>query len=60
MKRENEENGSTSELQRVMMANAREALAKYLAIERGKLRDKIGLGTTICKVIEIYLKPSTT
>lgn len=50
--RGNGENESTKELQRVFMANAREALQKYLTIERGKLRDKIGQGTTVCKVRE--------
>lgn len=38
------------ELRRVLLRNAREALEKYLTIERGKRRMLIGKGDTVCKV----------
>lgn len=40
----------TMELRKVLIKNAREALLKYLTIERGKRRMMIGQGNMDCKV----------
>ncbi|GAN02424.1 transforming growth factor-beta receptor-associated protein 1 isoform X1 [Mucor ambiguus] len=44
-----------SEMRRVLLMNAREALNKYLRIEREKRKDRLGQNDTICKVIDTSL-----
>lgn len=43
------------EMRRVLLLNAREALSKYLLLERGKRKDRLGQNDTICKVIDTCL-----
>ncbi|KAI9491305.1 hypothetical protein BDB00DRAFT_767359 [Zychaea mexicana] len=40
----------TMEMRRVLLKNAREALERYLTVERGKHRNLIGKGNAVCKV----------
>lgn len=48
-------NGGAPEMRRVLLLNAREALNKYLLLERGKRQDRIGQNDTLCKVIDTCL-----
>lgn len=48
-------NGGASEMRRVLLLNAREALNKYLLLERGKRQDRRGQNDTLCKVIDTCL-----
>jgi hypothetical protein len=48
-------NGKGSEMRRVLLMNAREALNKYLRTEREKRKDRLGQNDTICKVIDTSL-----
>ncbi|CAO0793490.1 unnamed protein product [Mucor circinelloides] len=50
-----QESEGTSEMRRVLLMNAREALNKYLRIEREKRKDRLGQNDTICKVIDTSL-----
>ncbi|KAI7897305.1 vacuolar sorting protein 39 domain 2-domain-containing protein [Mucor mucedo] len=43
------------EMRRVLLLNAREALKKYLLLERRKRRDRMGQNDTLCKVIDTSL-----
>lgn len=47
--------GPSSEMRRVLLLNAREALRKYLLLEREKRRDRLGQNDTLCKVIDTCL-----
>lgn len=49
----NEDN--QSEMRRVLLMNAREALNKYLLLERRKRKDRTGQNDTLCKVIDTSL-----
>ena len=40
----------TMEMRKVLLKNAREALERYLTVERGKHRTLIGKGNAVCKV----------
>lgn len=54
----NEEPAASSaapEMRRVLLLNAREALNKYLLLERGKRKDRLGQNDTLCKVIDTCL-----
>lgn len=48
-------NQGASEMRRVLLMNAREALNKHLRIEREKRKDRLGQNDTICKVIDTSL-----
>ncbi|KAK4513889.1 uncharacterized protein ATC70_005896 [Mucor velutinosus] len=50
-----QDNEGASEMRRVLLMNAREALNKYLRIEREKRKDRLGQNDTICKVIDTSL-----
>lgn len=50
LEEDHQRSSPTMELRRVLLRNAREALEKYLTIERGKRRMLIGKGDTVCKV----------
>lgn len=52
---DNDLNEGAPELRRVLLMNAREALNKYLRIEREKRKDRLGQNDTICKVIDTSL-----
>lgn len=46
---------SHPEMRRVLLLNAREALNKYLLLERRKRKDRVGQNDTLCKVIDTSL-----
>ncbi|KAL9546656.1 hypothetical protein MBANPS3_006557 [Mucor bainieri] len=50
-----QESDGASEMRRVLLMNAREALNKYLRVERDKRKDRLGQNDTICKVIDTSL-----
>lgn len=52
---DNDLNEGAPEMRRVLLMNAREALNKYLRIEREKRKDRLGQNDTICKVIDTSL-----
>jgi hypothetical protein len=47
--------GGAPEMRHVLLLNAREALNKYLLLERGKRKDRLGQNDTLCKVIDTSL-----
>lgn len=47
--------GGAPEMRHVLLLNAREALNKYLLLERGKRQDRRGQNDTLCKVIDTCL-----
>ncbi|GAA5809917.1 hypothetical protein MFLAVUS_003332 [Mucor flavus] len=49
------EEPAAPEMRRVLLLNAREALNKYLLLERGKRKDRLGQNDTLCKVIDTCL-----
>ncbi|KAJ8655866.1 hypothetical protein O0I10_008530 [Lichtheimia ornata] len=55
LEEDHQRSSPTMELRRVLLRNAREALEKYLTIERGKRRMLIGKGDTVCKAIDTAL-----
>ncbi|KAI7847334.1 hypothetical protein BDC45DRAFT_542029 [Circinella umbellata] len=45
----------TMEMRKVLLKNAREALERYLTVERGKHRTLIGKGNAVCKAMDTAL-----
>lgn len=45
----------SSEMKRTLLLNAREALNKYLFVEREKRKDRLGQNDTVCKIIDTSL-----
>lgn len=50
-----ENSNGAPEMRRVLLMNAREALNKYLVLERRKRKDRLGQNDTLCKVIDTSL-----
>ncbi|KAI8139926.1 hypothetical protein BJV82DRAFT_625529 [Fennellomyces sp. T-0311] len=55
LEEDEQRSGPATEMRRVLLMNAREALERYLSVERGKHRTLIGKGNVLCKAIDTAL-----